>query len=280
MPGVVCRASRRRAAGWQQLEVAAVPDDQMRQLASRQHRPAGRRGPHGSLFGGIRHQARHGRRHLAGRPPGQGRTAGRDVRGLRGGTTAGRRQPAACCQGEPGVVRGRGPLPPHRAGAVRLQPAHPEPANHIRQPAFARSGLHGDRGHLVRRVGSRKPRRCGSRRPPDVPSLPPRRPDPPQPDRGLPDGPVLGRARRRAGGVASRPSGEPRRGRCRSRHDGDGLCHPTGSDLPGRHRALERRARAGMGPDRRLRACRDPGEDRAPARPLGSQGLHQADVGG
>ena len=52
------------------------------------------------------------------------------------------------------------------------------------------------------------------------------------------------------------------------------------ADHAGLHRHLHRRAGRAVAPDHRVRAPRVAGQDRHPARPLRSQGLDEADVGG
>ena len=58
---------------------------------------------------------------------------------LRGRPAAPGGEPSARGAGEPRVVRVGGALPRHRAAPVRLQPAHPQPSHHPREPAGARS---------------------------------------------------------------------------------------------------------------------------------------------
>ena len=66
--------------------------------------------------------------------------------------------------GEPRVVRIGGALPRHRAAPVRLQPAHPQPSHHAREPEGSRSGARrrGWTAGSPSRPGSRAGGRCRS----------------------------------------------------------------------------------------------------------------------
>ena len=121
---------------------------------------------------------------------------------LRGRPPPDRREHPARRPGQPRVVRGDRALRRAAAGAVRVQPAHAQPAHHLRRAAAARL--------RVRRGGRRGLR---LRRPPaDVHAVPPARARAGQPRGGLADGHVLlarrharrlpPRAPRRAGSAA------------------------------------------------------------------------------
>ena len=175
-------------------------------------------------------------REHAGRPR---RRAG----GLRGRPPPDRREHAARRAGEPRVVRGDRALRRAAAGAVRLQPAHPQPAHHLRRAAAARPRL---RGGGRRGVRLRRP-------PADVHAVPPARARAAQPRRRLADGHVL-LARRHARRL---PPRAPRRARDRRRRpgdDGDDLRVARGPDHARLRRPLRGRAHGRVGADRRLRA--------------------------
>ena len=124
----------------------------------------------------------------------------RDVAGarrLRGGAAAPGGVDPAGGPGEPRVVRADRALPrTARAAPVRLQPAHPQPARHARQPQGPRRQVRRDGGPLVRGEGCRPEQgvRC---RPAGaaahVHTAPAARARPGQPGRRLADVPVLGR---------------------------------------------------------------------------------------
>ena len=75
----------------------------------------------------------------------------RGARGVRGRAAAGRAVHPARSAGQPRVVREHRPLRRPGAGAVRVQHRHPEPPDHLRQPAAARSGVRGRHRPVVRR---------------------------------------------------------------------------------------------------------------------------------
>jgi 2-polyprenyl-6-methoxyphenol hydroxylase-like FAD-dependent oxidoreductase len=162
-------------------------------------------------------------------------------------------------------------------GRVRLQPAHPEPAHHLRQPAAARPGVHGGRRPGLRGPHAARRRRAGAA--PDV--LPPAaaRARAAQPRRRLPHGHVHRRGRR-GRGLPPRAPRLARRRRRRARHDGDALRVGRGTDHAGVRRPVPRRPRPGVGAHRRLRPPARTGPDRRPDRPQRPQGRHEADVGG
>ena len=119
------------------------------------------------------------------------------------------------------------------------------------------------------------------RRPPpaDVHAVPPARARARQPRRGLADGHVL-LARRHARRLPPRPPRRARDRRRRAGDDGDDLRLARGADHARLRRPLRGRAHGRVGADRRLRARQRRRPDRRPARPLGPQGLDEADVGG
>ena len=179
--------------------------------------------------------------------------------------------------GQPGVVREHRPVRRPGPDAVRVQPPHPQPADHLRQPAAARPGVR-RRGWTTgsparRRHRRRRARRCSSRSGSAALELANRVVVSPM------DMYSADRRRARATSTSSTSA--------RKALGGAGLVmtemvcvSPDGPDHPRLRRPLDRRAGGGVGADRRLRARRSAGEDRPPARPLRPQGLDQADVGG
>ena len=113
----------------------------------------------------------------------------------------------------------------------------------------------------------------------DVPAAPAARPGAGQPGRGLRHGHVLGH-RRPAVRLPPGPPGRQGAGRGRAGDDRDGVRVPGGEDLARVRRAVHGRAGGGLAADHRVRARLVGGQDRPPARPLGPQGIDQADVGG
>ncbi|CAK7280241.1 hypothetical protein SGPA1_11019 [Streptomyces misionensis JCM 4497] len=261
----------RPAPALQQLGVDDLPHGGQRPLVARQRRAARRRGPHRPLLHRLGHQAGRGGRAGAGRVPVRTARRARRAVGVRDRAQTGRRLHPAGREGEPGVVREPAPLPGPAAPPVRVQPAHPQPPGHPRQPPAARRPL-----HRVRGAGVRLPARYA----PDVHAVPAARADPAQPGGGVRDGHVL-RDRRRARRLPPRPPRRPRARRGGAGHDRDGVRERAGPHLPRLRRPLHRPADGGVAPHHRLRAPAGAGHrDRRPARPLGPQGLHQADVGG
>ena len=86
--------------------------------------------------------------------------------GVRGRAAAGGAVHPARGAGQPGVVREPRPVRAPGAAAVRLQPPHPQPPGHPRQPAAARPGVRRRRGRrgspAAARPRPRARRRCSS----------------------------------------------------------------------------------------------------------------------
>ena len=154
-------------------------------LARRQRRAARRRRPHRALLDRLRHQAGHGGRPRAGRLPARAPDPRGSARGLRDRAQAGRRVDAARGAGVDGVVREHRDVRRPGAGAVRLQPAHPLPSDHLRQPRGARRRVRGADGGGVRPLAGRRRDRAG-----DVPADPHRRARAEEPRDALPHGHV------------------------------------------------------------------------------------------
>ena len=164
------------------------------------------------------------------------------------------------------MVRECRPLYRHGTGAVRLQPADPQPARQPREPAPARQGVPGGRGDLDRRP-RRRPQggQAGSA---DVHAVPPARAGTAQPHRRLAHGHVQRRGRR-SGRFPSGASGGPGPGRRRPGLYRDDLRDAGGAHHPGLCRACTtRRMCEAWRRDRRLRAPEFAGEDLPAARPI------------
>ncbi len=189
---------------------------------------------------------------------------------LRGRAPAAGREAAARGADQPRVVRGHRALPrPARAGPVRLQPADAQPAHHPREPQGARRHVRGHGRPLVRRArlaAERRPRRrrrhrrrrCSRRSGCASCVLPNRVVVSPMCQYSAEDGTPgdwhlvhLGsRARRR------RRPGDGR----------DDRRQPRGPHHARLRRHVQARARGRVEAHRRLRAPREPGPDRHPAR--------------
>ena len=133
---------------------------------ARQRRAARRRRAHRALLHRLRHEAGDGGRVGAGRLPARAARRGRGAGGVRGRAAAGGGVHPARGAGQPGVVREPRPVRAPGAGAVRVQPADPQPPGDAGQPAAARPGV---RVHGGGRVQRREPgwprvrRRCSTR---------------------------------------------------------------------------------------------------------------------
>ncbi len=251
-----------------------LPHGRQRALVARQHGAARRRRPHRPLLHRLRHQARRRGRPRARRLlGGAARPCPRRWRRTRrsGGPSSQSTQRAARASLEwfEDLATYVGPA----AAPVRLQPAHPQPPRHPRQPAAARPGLRRGRGARSSAVPTGTPpmftpfrlRGLTLRNRVVVSAM----------DMYSADG-------RRPRRLPPRPPRRPCTGRRRPGHDRDGVRH--------RRRAASPRAAPASGPtgqaeawrrDHRLRARPGPGHrDRRPARPLRPQGLDPADVGG
>ena len=138
------------AAG-QQLPLDQLRHGALRVLAGRQRRAARRRRAHRALLHRLRHEAGDGGRAGAGRLAARAVHSGPGVGGVRRRAAAGGGVHPAGGAGEPGVVREPRPVRAPGAGAVRVQPAHPQPPGDAGQPAAARPGVRVHRGGRVQR---------------------------------------------------------------------------------------------------------------------------------
>ena len=220
-------AARQPAAAAARAPLEPFHPRPLRALGGRQRRAHRRRRPHRPLLDRLGHQAGDGRRHRAGPPRlrRRRRRPGARPRRLRRRADDRGAPPAERGAQLDGVVRERPPLRPPRPAAVRLQPAHPQPAGQPREPPPARRRVSGGRGALVRRARRRAPRGSG-RRPVHgiagagaaaaVHPLPAARDGAGQPGGGGADGPLQRRGRH----PERLPPRPPRRPRARRRRAG------------------------------------------------------------
>ncbi len=145
------RPPGRPPADPQRLPVDPVHHRPQRLLAARERRPARRRRPHRALLDRLGYQARHGGRPRPRREPARTPHRGRGVGRVRVRAQAGGGVDPAGRAGQPGVVRDDRPLRRPGARPVRLQPAHPQPPGHLRQPAGPGRRLRGRRRRRTRR---------------------------------------------------------------------------------------------------------------------------------
>ena len=225
------------------LGLAQFQPRAVRALELSQYRAAGRCRRHRAFLGRLRLQAGDGKRDCA-RQLHQQRAEPRiRVPPLRGRAAAGSAAPAERRAQFDRMVRGRRALSPSRSGAVQLFAAHALAAHQPREPAPARSGLAGRRGEMVRAAGDRAFAQC--RAPADVRAVPGARARARQPRLRLADGAIPG-GRRHAQRLALRALCRARQRRRRADVHRDDLRVGARAHLAGLHRALQRRARAGL----------------------------------
>ena len=138
--GPVLRPPRRPPPHRQPLAVDRLRHGAQPVVAPRERRPARRRRAHGALLDRFGHEARDGGRDRArvGVPRARLRRRPRRARGLRGRAPAHRRVDPARGPGQPRVVRGHRALHGPGAADLRVQPADPQPPDHLHRAPAAR----------------------------------------------------------------------------------------------------------------------------------------------
>ena len=183
----------------QPLDLAQLPDHPLRAMGRGQHGADRRRQGDGAFLHRLRHQAGDGGRDraLRGIPGHRQQRCGHRARALR--VAAARRggKDPALRRRLAGVVRARQPLLEHGPDALCVRPDDAFEGDHLRQPRAARARVRqrGGSGRGARRPCARLPGRDRKAARPDVPAVPPARPDPGEPHRRVADVPVLGAGR-------------------------------------------------------------------------------------
>ena len=262
-------------AARQQLALDQLRHRPQRALAPRQRRAARRRRAHRALLDRLGHQARDGGRARARRPACTSSRRRADARSRPTRPSAGRSSSAPSARRRRSLewFENLGQYVDQDAAAVRVQPAHPQPPDHLRQPAAARPGFvaRGRRGFARRRR-----RRAAA----DVPAVPAARARAGQPRRRLADGHVLRASTAcRATSTSSTSAAGARRRRAGDDRDDLRLRRRAGSRPAAPASTATSTRRRGGGSSTSCTRTRD-AKIGLPARPLRPQGLDEADVGG